>query len=103
MIEDDEALEGIFRWDEAGPAVATRGAFGGGEGQSWNVGPIHVCSAKPGDILQARPAPHTLSSLASARCLRCLLQKAPPCAAQTLSQELCALAAPQAHVAAPGA
>lgn len=57
MIEGDPELEALFRWDESGPAVATRGAFGGAEGQGWNVGPIHVCSAKPGDILQARRRP----------------------------------------------
>lgn len=52
MIEGDKDLEALFRWDENGPAVSTRGAAGAGEGRSWNVGPIHVCSAKPGDILK---------------------------------------------------
>ena len=56
MIEGDKDLEALFRWDENGPAVSTRGAAGAGEGRSWNVGPIHVCSAKPGDILKVHAA-----------------------------------------------
>ena len=53
MVQDDPEMEALFRWDENGQAVSTRGAVGGGEGHSWNVGPIHVCSSKPGDILEA--------------------------------------------------
>lgn len=77
MVGGDPELEELFKWDEAGPAVSTRGALGGGEGTSWNVGPIHVCSAKPGDVLQARvrvsecpSAPHHARDPARASYLR---------------------------------
>lgn len=49
----DPPLEALFEWGPNGPAIQTMGALGGGEGNHWLSGPIYVCDAEPGDVLQA--------------------------------------------------
>eukprot|EP01025_Chloroclados_australasicus_P049801 TRINITY_DN5694_c0_g1_i1.p1 TRINITY_DN5694_c0_g1~~TRINITY_DN5694_c0_g1_i1.p1 ORF type:complete len:360 (-),score=28.39 TRINITY_DN5694_c0_g1_i1:20-1021(-) len=52
MIKGDPGMEEIFRWDAAGPSIDTRGASGKGDGVHLITGPIYVCGAEPGDVLQ---------------------------------------------------
>lgn len=51
MIYGDAAIEGIFEWG-ATMAIPTRGATGNGDGVHIMTGPIYVCGAEPGDVLQ---------------------------------------------------
>lgn len=60
----DPPLEALFEWGPNGPAIQTMGALGGGEGNHWLSGPIYVCDAEPGDVLQA--------SWMGAACLPCM-------------------------------
>ncbi|GAB4813793.1 hypothetical protein N2152v2_000839 [Parachlorella kessleri] len=52
IVEGDPTLEELFAWDpETGPVQ--RGPFGNQFGHHM-TGPIYVCGAEPGDVLQAR-------------------------------------------------
>jgi acetamidase/formamidase len=63
MVMGDPGAESVFRWDEGGKGVDRRGAgpmdasvFGRGAGEGFGVhiltGPIFVCGAEPGDVLE---------------------------------------------------
>ncbi len=65
MIKGDPGAESVFRWTAEGKSVERRGAgpmdgsiFGRGAGEGFGVhictGPIHVCGAEPGDVLEVR-------------------------------------------------
>ena len=48
----DPGLEDIYNWTASGQNVNMRGAVGGGQGVHVLTGPIWVCGAEPGDVLQ---------------------------------------------------
>jgi acetamidase/formamidase len=63
MVKGDPGAESVFRWDEGGKGVDRRGAgpmdasvYGRGAGEGFGVhiltGPIFVCGAEPGDVLE---------------------------------------------------
>ena len=63
MVMGDPGAESVFRWDEGGKGVDRRGAgpmdasvYGRGAGEGFGVhiltGPIFVCGAEPGDVLE---------------------------------------------------
>jgi acetamidase/formamidase len=52
MINGDPGVESIYKWNEEGMGVPTRGASGMGDGVHILTGPIAVCGAEPGDVLQ---------------------------------------------------
>jgi acetamidase/formamidase/AraC-like DNA-binding protein len=65
MIKGDPGAESVFRWTAEGKSVERRGAgpmdgsiFGRGAGEGFGVhictGPIHVCGAEPGDVLEVQ-------------------------------------------------
>jgi len=65
MVQGDPGAESVFRWDKGDKAVERRGAgpmdasiHGRGAGEGFGVhvltGPIYVCDAEPGDILEVR-------------------------------------------------
>lgn len=52
MIIGDPGIESIYKWNEEGMGVPTRGATGMGDGVHIMTGPVAVCGAEPGDVLQ---------------------------------------------------
>ena len=54
MVNGDPNLEALYNWTEAGQTMSMRGAAGGGEGVHILTGPVYVCGAEPGDVLQVR-------------------------------------------------
>ncbi|GAB4813977.1 hypothetical protein N2152v2_001023 [Parachlorella kessleri] len=52
MIKGDPDLEDIYYWAAEGQNVDMRGANGKGDGVHILTGPIYVCGAEPGDVLQ---------------------------------------------------
>jgi acetamidase/formamidase/AraC-like DNA-binding protein len=65
MIKGDPGAESVFHWTPQGKSVERRGAgpmdgsiFGRGAGEGFGVhictGPIHVCGAEPGDVLEVQ-------------------------------------------------
>ncbi|KAK9837996.1 hypothetical protein WJX74_009260 [Apatococcus lobatus] len=52
MIQGDPGIEDIYYWGSEGPRVSTRGRTGKGDGVHILTGPIYVCGAEPGDVLQ---------------------------------------------------
>ncbi|KAK9811476.1 hypothetical protein WJX72_004546 [[Myrmecia] bisecta] len=52
MMDGDPGMESIYEWTKDGPVAQPIGPFGGGEGAHWMTGPVHVCGAEPGDVLQ---------------------------------------------------
>lgn len=52
LIKGDPGLEDIYNWTSSGQNVAMRGATGKGDGVHVLTGPIYVCGAEPGDVLQ---------------------------------------------------
>lgn len=65
MIEGDPGAESVFHWTARGKSVERRGAgpmdasiFGRGAGEGFGVhictGPIYVCGAEPGDVLEVQ-------------------------------------------------
>ena len=65
MVTGDEGAESVFRWEPGDKGVDRRGAgpmdasvFGRGAGEGFGVhvltGPIYVCGAEPGDVLEVR-------------------------------------------------
>jgi acetamidase/formamidase len=53
MIKGDKGVESIYAWG-AKMGIDTRGASGQGDGVHILTGPIYVCGAEPGDVLQVR-------------------------------------------------
>ncbi|KAK9814840.1 hypothetical protein WJX72_012452 [[Myrmecia] bisecta] len=51
MGEGDPGIEDIHHWDENGPRIAYRGPTGTSGGH-YMTGPVYVCGAEPGDVLQ---------------------------------------------------
>uniref|UniRef100_A0A383V546 Acetamidase n=1 Tax=Tetradesmus obliquus TaxID=3088 RepID=A0A383V546_TETOB len=51
MIKGDPGVEDIYKWG-ASMNIPTRGASGQGDGVHVLTGPIYVCDAEPGDVLQ---------------------------------------------------
>ncbi|GAX80784.1 hypothetical protein CEUSTIGMA_g8220.t1 [Chlamydomonas eustigma] len=51
MVKGDPALEGIYHWTDK-QAISVRGATGAGDGVHILTGPIYMCGAEEGDILQ---------------------------------------------------
>jgi acetamidase/formamidase len=65
MVQGDPGAESVFRWDADGKGVDRRGAgpidasaLGRGAGEGFGVhiltGPIFVCGAEPGDVLEVK-------------------------------------------------
>ncbi len=65
MIKGDPGAESVFNWTAEGKSVERRGAgpmngsiFGRGAGEGFGVhictGPVHVCGAEPGDVLEVQ-------------------------------------------------
>ncbi len=65
MIKGAPGAESVFRWTAEGKSVERRGAgpmkgsiFGRGAGEGFGVhictGPVHVCGAEPGDVLEVQ-------------------------------------------------
>ena len=65
MVAGDPGAESVFRWEPGDKAVDRRGAgpvdasaMGRGAGEGFGVhiltGPVHVCGAEPGDVLEVR-------------------------------------------------
>lgn len=54
MIKGDPGIEDIYSWTAEGQNVPMRGANGVGDGVHILTGPIYVCDAEPGDVLQVR-------------------------------------------------
>jgi acetamidase/formamidase len=52
MIDGDSAVEQVFAWNSTYQAKYWRGKSGKGDGVHLLTGPIHVCGAEPGDVLQ---------------------------------------------------
>lgn len=52
IVKGDPGVESIYNWTQDGPEVAFRGANGKGDGVHILTGPIYVCGAEPGDVLQ---------------------------------------------------
>eukprot|EP01025_Chloroclados_australasicus_P013595 TRINITY_DN163_c0_g1_i2.p1 TRINITY_DN163_c0_g1~~TRINITY_DN163_c0_g1_i2.p1 ORF type:complete len:479 (+),score=89.45 TRINITY_DN163_c0_g1_i2:146-1582(+) len=52
MVMGDPGMEDIYAWDEDGLNIPTRGANGAADGVHVLTGPIYVCGAEPGDVLQ---------------------------------------------------
>eukprot|EP00798_Chlamydomonas_sp_ICE-L_P011200 gene11200-18818_t len=52
MIKGDKAMEKIFAWDNTSARINVRGASGFGDGAHILTGPIYVCGAEEGDIIQ---------------------------------------------------
>lgn len=52
LIKGDPGLEDIYNWTASGQNVPMRGATGRGDGVHVLTGPIYVCDAEPGDVLQ---------------------------------------------------
>ena len=66
MIYGDPGMESIYKWDAEGMSVPHRGVKGTGDGVHILTGPIHICGAEPGDVVQIdilelkpRPNPST--------------------------------------------
>ena len=55
LVEGDPGLESIFGGSPGkAPLPSPVGATGAGDGGHWMTGPIYVCGAEPGDVLQVR-------------------------------------------------
>jgi hypothetical protein len=52
MIKGDPGIEDIYKWTEDGQNTPMRGKTGTGDGVHILTGPIYVCGAEPGDVLQ---------------------------------------------------
>lgn len=52
QIKGDPGMESIFKWTADGQGVPMRGRAGKGDGVHILTGPIYVCGAEPGDVLQ---------------------------------------------------
>jgi acetamidase/formamidase len=52
MIKGDPGVEDIYEWTKDGQNVPMRGKSGVGDGVHVLTGPIYVCDAEPGDVLQ---------------------------------------------------
>eukprot|EP01026_Neomeris_dumetosa_P036365 TRINITY_DN2934_c0_g1_i1.p1 TRINITY_DN2934_c0_g1~~TRINITY_DN2934_c0_g1_i1.p1 ORF type:complete len:468 (-),score=54.78 TRINITY_DN2934_c0_g1_i1:610-1827(-) len=52
MGRGDAGIEDIYRWDSKVQKVPTRGANGAADGVHVLTGPIYVCGAQKGDVLQ---------------------------------------------------
>ena len=52
MIAGDPGIEDIYKWTPEGQNTAMRGKSGTGDGVHILTGPIYVCGAEPGDVLQ---------------------------------------------------
>lgn len=57
MIRGDPGVEDIYAWGPDGQNVATRGRTGQGDGVHILTGPIYVCGAEQGDVLQVSSVP----------------------------------------------
>jgi acetamidase/formamidase len=51
MGKNDPGMEDLYAWTDDGPAVKWKGP-NGTTGGHWMAGPIYVCGAEPGDVLQ---------------------------------------------------
>lgn len=51
-VRGDTELEKILGWGPNGPNLSPKGPFGGFEGPHILTGPIYVCDAEPGDVMQ---------------------------------------------------
>ena len=47
-------METLYKPVNGKPAVTTQGASGAQDGGHWQSGPIWICGAEPGDVLQVR-------------------------------------------------
>eukprot|EP00798_Chlamydomonas_sp_ICE-L_P011204 gene11204-18822_t len=52
MIKGDKAVEEMFAWGNTTASINVRGASGYGDGVHILTGPIYVCGAEEGDIIQ---------------------------------------------------
>ena len=54
LVRGDPDVEDIYYWTAEGQNVPMHGATGKGDGSHIMTGPIYVCGAEPGDVLQVR-------------------------------------------------
>lgn len=52
MIKGDPGMEDIYKWAASGQNTYMRGKSGTGDGVHVLTGPVYVCGAEPGDVLQ---------------------------------------------------
>eukprot|EP01023_Acetabularia_acetabulum_P044945 TRINITY_DN4541_c0_g1_i1.p1 TRINITY_DN4541_c0_g1~~TRINITY_DN4541_c0_g1_i1.p1 ORF type:complete len:404 (-),score=72.83 TRINITY_DN4541_c0_g1_i1:450-1661(-) len=52
MVRGDAGMEDIYKWTDEYLGVPTRGANGAADGVHVLTGPVYVCGAEPGDVLQ---------------------------------------------------
>jgi len=52
MVKGDPNMERLYQWSNTEQTMSMRGAAGGGEGVHILTGPVYVCGAEPGDVLQ---------------------------------------------------
>ncbi|KAL4531407.1 hypothetical protein Ndes2526B_g04471 [Nannochloris sp. 'desiccata'] len=52
MVTGDPGVEDIYKWAPTGQNVYMRGKSGSGDGVHILTGPVYVCGAEPGDVLQ---------------------------------------------------
>lgn len=64
MIKGDKGVESIYAWGQK-MGIDARGASGQGDGVHIMTGPIYVCGAMPGDVLQVGAAASWATACAS--------------------------------------
>lgn len=52
MIKGDPGMEDVYKWTADTMAISYRGATGKGDGKHVLTGPVFLCGAEPGDVLQ---------------------------------------------------
>jgi len=50
--QGDPGVESVYKWTSAGQAISMRGASGKADGKHTLTGPVYVCGAEPGDVIQ---------------------------------------------------
>ena len=69
MIQGDPGMEDIYHWGPDGQNVPTRGRSGKGDGVHVLTGPIYVCGAEQGDVLQVSVTPLPSERLSGDLCM----------------------------------
>lgn len=56
-LQGDPGVESVYNWTAAGQTISMRGASGKGDGKHTLTGPVYVCGAEPGDVIQVGTLP----------------------------------------------
>lgn len=59
MINGDPGLEDIYGWTNDSMGISYRGASGKADGVHILTGPVFLCGAEPGDIIQVQSTSHS--------------------------------------------